>query len=146
MLPTVAAATFAALGVALAVAEPQEASVRGRQAPAPAPWERSVQGAFENRGVAHIERLGTRWILNVLCDGTHATYIDDTTLNLTRYTKGYVRARYQYVDRQVHDPKCIAAPCAAITERRIALQRVSPISVTEKKASDLARACSAPAK
>jgi hypothetical protein len=52
-----------------------------------ASWERVVGGAYENRGVAQVARLGDRWVLNVICGGTHATYIDDTRIDLRRYTK-----------------------------------------------------------
>ena len=38
-------------------------------------------------------------MLNVHCDGTHATYLDDTRVDLARYARGYVSVRYHYADR-----------------------------------------------
>jgi len=110
-----------------------------------APWERRVRGAYENNGLAQIERLGNRWVLNVMCDGTHATYIDDTDLDLAGYSKGYVSVRYQYVDRTISNPKCFRAPCAPLHERRIALERVTIVPGSPEQARELARDCRLPA-
>jgi hypothetical protein len=91
----------------------------------PAAWEQLVDGALENKGLAQVERLGTRWVLNVFCGGTHATYPDDTALDLAHYSNGFVHARYKYVNRTFNDPKCFRAPCSPVRERRIALERRS---------------------
>jgi hypothetical protein len=119
------------------------------QAPPPdagpiAPWERMVRGAYENKGLAQVERLGNRWVLNVMCDGTHATYIDDTDIDLAAYSKGYVSARYRYVDR-VKDTKCFQAPCPPAHERRIALERVTIVTASPEQARETARDCRSPA-
>ena len=106
-----------------------------------APWETVVRGAYENRGVAQVERLGARWVLNVMCDGTHTTYIDDSPIDLTVHTKGYVSARYQYVERTIADPRCVRAPCAPVRERRIALERVTSVTATPDEARQMARDC-----
>jgi len=106
-----------------------------------APWERVVRGRYENRGIAQIEKMGNRWVLNVLCDGTHATYLDDTHVDLARYARGYVSARYHYADRTIDDPKCFRAPCPPVHERRIVLERVKTVSATPKQARALAHNC-----
>lgn len=111
--------------------------------PPPAPvlgWERQAGSAFENRGVAKVERLGTRWVLTVMCDGTHSTYLDDTKIDLNNYAKGFVNARYTWVTRQV-DVKCPVAPCPRVNERRIALEQLTPVTMTDDRARELARTC-----
>jgi hypothetical protein len=107
-------------------------------------WERRVQDAFENRGIAKVEQIATRWALTVMCGGTHSTYLDDTTIDLARYARGYVSARYTWVVRTVTDPKCPKAPCGPFTERRIALERLTPVVVTEEQARQMALECTVP--
>jgi len=107
----------------------------------PASWERVVGGAYENRGVAQIARLGDRWVLNVMCAGTHATYIDDTKIDLRSYTKGYVSARYHYIDRTIRNQKCFRAPCSPVRERRIALEHIAIVNATATQARELANGC-----
>ena len=124
---------------------PPPADRPGPQAPAPAPaavmkWERAAGGAFENRGVAKVEPLGPRWMLTVMCGGTHSTYLDDTTIDLARYAKGYVSARYTWVTRKV-SVQCPVAPCGQVNERRIALERLTVVSVTAEQAQAMAREC-----
>jgi hypothetical protein len=108
----------------------------------PAAWERVVRGAYENKGIAQIERLGNRWLLNVMCGEVHAAYIDDTTLDLSRFTNRYVSVRYKYVDRTV-DVQCVRAPCPPMTERRVSLERVTPRTVSARKALDISKSCGA---
>jgi hypothetical protein len=108
---------------------------------APAPWERAVRGGYENRGIAQIEKLGQRWVLNVHCDGTHATYLDDARVDLARYARGYVSVRYHYADHTVSDPKCFRAPCPPVLERRIVLDRIKTRSVSPERARASARRC-----
>jgi hypothetical protein len=107
----------------------------------PAAWERIVDGAFENQGVARIERIGSQWALTVLCRGTHSTYLADTTFDLAGYENRFVQARYRYVDRTIPDPKCVKAPCPPVTERRIALDKVTPVDVTPEQAAQSVREC-----
>lgn len=95
---------------------------------------------FENRGVAKVERLGTRWMLTVMCTGTHSTYLDDTKIDLNNYAKGFVNARYTWVTRQV-DVKCPVAPCPRVSERRIALEQLTPVTMTDERARELERTC-----
>lgn len=110
----------------------------------PAAWERLVDGAFENKGIARIERVGQRWALTILCAGPHTTYLDSSSIDLAAYEKGHVQARYRYVERSIPDPKCVAAPCAPILERLIALDKVTPVAATPEQASQIARDCTTP--
>ena len=128
----------------------QRAGVRPEEPPRPGPeqpaqpvaaWERVVQGSYENRGIAQIEKVGNRWALTVLCNGTHTTYIDDTKLDLASHAGSYVHARYKYAERTIDDPKCFRAPCGPIRERRIALERLTAITATPEAARDAARQC-----
>jgi hypothetical protein len=107
----------------------------------PAEWERLAEGAFENKGVARIERLGDRWVLSVVCRGTHTTYLDETSIDLTQYADRYVSARYHYVERTVPDPKCFRAPCGPIRERRLSLERVTVLPITVQAAREKGRRC-----
>jgi hypothetical protein len=113
-------------------------------APSPAPYERLADGAFENKGIARIERLGRRWVLSILCGGTHTTYLDDSTIDLAAHENAFVQARYRYVDRTIPDPQCVAAPCGPVTERRIALERVTRVDATPDQAAQIARTCQGP--
>jgi hypothetical protein len=98
-----------------------------------AAWERRVDGSYENRGIAQIEKSGDRWALTILCDGTHTTYLDDTTIDLNPHVGGFVQARYHYVDRVV-EARCIQAPCGPVSQRFIALERLTKVSTTAEKA------------
>ena len=135
-------------GVVIAAVPLSCASTPARtQAPpagSPALYERLADGAFENKGIARIERLGRRWVLSILCNGTHTTYLDESTIDFAPYENGYVQARYQYVDRTIPDPRCVAAPCASVTERRIALDRVTRVKATPEQAAQIARTCQGP--
>jgi len=106
-----------------------------------AAWERVVEGSYENRGLARIEKVGNRWALTVLCNGTHTTYIDDTKLDLASHAGSYVNARYKYAERTIDDPKCFRAPCGPVRERRIALERLTAVTATPEAARDAARQC-----
>ena len=134
-----------AAAVASCSSAPPAAEAPPPQAPQPpaapvAKWERQVGAGFENRGVAKVERLGPRWMLTVMCDGTHSTYLDDTKIDLNNYARGFVNARYTWVTRQV-DVKCPAAPCPRVNERRIALEQLTPVTMTDDRARELARTC-----
>lgn len=106
-----------------------------------AAWEQVVSGAYENKGIAQVERLGDRWVLNVMCDGIHATYIDDITIDLPLYGKGYVSARYHYVNRTSSDLRCVQAPCLPVQERRVALERLTIVTASPEQAQAMALKC-----
>lgn len=105
-----------------------------------APWEQIVGSAIENRGVARIERFGNRWVLTVLCTGVHSTYLDDTQIDVSQYTAGFVIARYQYVERMV-DVQCVRAPCPPVRERRITLERLTTVTISPEQAKQRERDC-----
>jgi hypothetical protein len=107
----------------------------------PAQWERFVERRYENKGVAKIERLGGRWVLSILCQGTHTAYLDEPASNLARYLDQYVAVRYDYIDRLVADPRCVRAPCGPTTERRILLERITPLQITHEEAIERDRRC-----
>jgi transcriptional regulator of NAD metabolism len=109
--------------------------------PVAAPWERVVSVSLQNRGIAKVEKIVERWVLTVSCDGTHSTYIDDTKFDLAHFSKGYVSARYHYVNRVVRDVKCFREPCPAITERRIALEHLAVIQASPEEERNSARQC-----
>ncbi len=126
------------------------AAQRGPQAPSdirplpvenPASWERIADGAFENKGVAQVERLGRQWLLNVMCNGTHATYIDDTGPDLSTYRDAYLRVRYRYVERTNADVRCVKEPCPPSRERRVAIERITRLPATPDEAGEMARTC-----
>jgi hypothetical protein len=110
-----------------------------------APWERVSGGAYENRGLAQVERLGTQWLLNVMCNGTHATYIESSDTDLTMYSKGFVVARYRYVERTTTDAKCVKEPCLPVRDRRVAIERLTAVAASVEDARSAARDCRVPA-
>jgi len=119
------------------------AAVRAQTASAsqPVQWERVVGGAYENRGIARIERLGERWVLSVWCQGTHSTYLESTTEDLKQYSDRFLRVQYRYVEREMADPKCLRAPCSPLRERLISIKRVTPLKITLEEAHKRDREC-----
>ena len=109
-----------------------------------ASWERVDRGAYENRGLAQVERLGTQWLLNVMCSGTHATYIESSDVDLTTYRTGFVTARYRYVERTTSDAKCVKEPCLPVRDRRVAIERLTIVAATDEDARLAARDCRMP--
>ena len=108
------------------------------------PWERAVGHSFENRGIAQVERVGSRWLLNVMCGATHATYVDETTkIDLARFADDFVTARYHYVDRTI-DVNCFRAPCPPSHERRVVIERLTRVTKSPQHAAQLARQCAPP--
>jgi hypothetical protein len=121
-------------------AEPQTPPQGRASPPDLRPWELQVGEARENRGVAKVEKIGPRWMLTVMCSGQHSTYLDDTTIDLDKYSKGYVTARYRWVTRMVQ-VKCIKAPCNPQPELRLALERLTVVTATETRAQELVKNC-----
>jgi hypothetical protein len=109
-----------------------------------APWERVSSGAYENRGLAQVERLGTQWLLNVMCDGIHATYIDTSDVDLAAFSKGFVSARYRYVERTTTDVKCVKEPCLPVRDRRVAIERLTTVAASADDARRAASDCRVP--
>lgn len=138
------------LGCALALLAAGCASASANQTPAqnptPAPrtmpWERAVDGGFENKGIATIDQMGSRWVLTVRCAGTHVTYLDETPVDLKNYNGAYVRARYHWVDRTLVDPRCVVPPCRDIKQRLIVIDTLEKQAVTPEQVKEQAATCS----
>jgi hypothetical protein len=96
---------------------------------------------YENRGLARVERIGQLWMLTILCNSTHSTYIEPSRLDPAPYAKGYVTAQYRYVDRENRDARCVQAPCGPIIERRIVLERLERIEATAAQAQAATASC-----
>ena len=109
--------------------------------PDPAAWERRVGDVYENRGLARVERIGQLWMLTILCNGAHSTYIEPSRIDPAPYAKGFVTAQYRYVDRENRDARCVQAPCSPITERRIVLERLERIEATAAQAQAATASC-----
>jgi hypothetical protein len=109
--------------------------------PDPAAWERRVGDVYENRGLARVERIGQLWMLTILCNGAHSTYIEPSRIDPALYAKGFVAAQYRYVDRENRDARCVQAPCSPITERRIVLERLERIEATAAQAQAATASC-----
>jgi hypothetical protein len=104
-------------------------------------WEQRVDGAIENRGIALVERLNTRWVLTVRCQGRHSVYLDETTLDLERHEGAYVQARYTYVDRLNDEVRCVRPPCPPVLERLVALERLTRVPASDDDAAEREAAC-----
>jgi hypothetical protein len=109
--------------------------------PDPAAWERRVGNMYENRGLARVGRVGQLWMLTILCNGAHSTYIEPSRIDPAPYAKDHVTAQYRYVDRENPDARCVQAPCTAITERRIVLERLERIEATPAQAQAATASC-----
>jgi hypothetical protein len=137
----IVASLVGCVGAGSAGSRPLARQTQATATQAVAEWERLVGRQYENKGIARIERLGDRWVLAVWCRGIHTTYLDDTDLDLARHQDRFVSVRYEYVDRIVQNPKCVRAPCPAVTERRIRLDRITAIEITREQADERARQC-----
>ncbi len=144
-LAVIAAVTSAACGsspVARVSAQQPRPSPAGQQETTPGDrlWERKVGDVYENKGIARVERLGSTWALTVMCNGEHTTYLEPTDVDPAAFAQGYVQARYRYVDRTV-TPRCAQAPCLPVTERRVALERLTRLAATADDARRSADRC-----
>lgn len=88
-------------------------------------WERIIDGLYENRGIARIEKLGSRYVLTMYCYGQHSVYIKNTKeIDLNRLLDRFVRVRYTYVEEINPDVKCPQAPCGPFFERLLVIANV----------------------
>ena len=109
--------------------------------PSPALWERQVQDAFENKGVAKIVSVAARLALVTYCYGIHTTYIyEGHTFNVQPYLGKFVRVRYRYV--KVRNPKirCVRAPCPQ-EEVRIVIESIEEITVSGEEQARYTTTC-----
>jgi hypothetical protein len=102
-----------------------------------------VGDSFENRGLARVEQIGSRWALTVVCRGRHSVFLDAGTIAPEPYKDRYLSVRYHYVDRAPGNVACVQAPCPPVTERRIVLERVEPRTPSETDVSDALDRCEA---
>ncbi len=108
--------------------------------PEPAAWETRAQDIYENRGLARIERIGQQWALTILCRGEHTTYLEPSSIDPTRFAKQTVSARYRYVER-TREVQCLKPPCDPVTERRILLDRVTPLTPSAMQLQNAMERC-----
>ena len=108
--------------------------------PAPSSWESRSGDYYENRGLARIERVGKEWALTILCNGEHTTYLEPTAIDPARFAGTTLLARYRYVERR-RDVQCVQGPCDPTTERRIALDRVTPVTTTAAQLRSAVERC-----
>jgi len=142
-----AASTLALLGItcfSVRSASSGQSQAAGQPLPVTASaakaWERVVDGSYENKGIAQIEMLNDHWVLNVMCDGTHTTYLDDTKIELTPHVGGFVQARYHYVERTV-EVRCTQAPCPPMSQQFIALEGLTSVAATADMAREQSEHC-----
>jgi hypothetical protein len=110
--------------------------------PSPSHWENEVGGIYENRGLSKINRIGDDYLLTTYCDGIHSVYIkDDKKFNLQNYTGKFVNVSYRYVEEVNRDVKCIKAPCEPVTERRIVIEKIEEVSVSEDELMEFKTKC-----
>ncbi len=110
--------------------------------PTPQLWETRARGMYENRGVAVIEKLGTRHVLTIYCDGVHRVYLHNTQrVHVEKYQSKFVRVGYTYVDVTHAAVKCIKPPCGPFTERRILVQDIEKVSVSEEARARFESTC-----
>ena len=129
LVPAPSHALLLTLAFSTALAPAQD-TTRGR-GPAtekpPDPWERRVGQSYEPRGLARIERIGTRWALTVVCRGQHSIYLEPGAVDHLPLADRYVRARYHYVDTAAA-AACVRGPCPPASERRLVLELAEPLS------------------
>ena len=129
LVPAPSHALLLTLAFTTALAPAQDGP-RGRGPAAekpPAAWERRVDQSFEPRGLARIERVGTRWALTIVCRGQHSVYLEPGAVDHLPLADRYVRARYHYTDTTAA-VACVRGPCPPASERRLVLERAEPLS------------------
>jgi len=100
--------------------------------PSPAWWERPIQEAFVNRGVAKIGHVLTRLVLETYCHGLHSIYIHRShDVNLDDYAGKFVRAQYHYVKVWRGNIRCVRAPCGPHQEVGIVIERLTVLTLSE---------------
>lgn len=110
--------------------------------PSPAWWERPIQEAFVNRGVAKIGRMLTRLVLETYCHGLHSIYIHGShDVNLDDYVGKFVRAQYHYVKALRGNIRCVRAPCGPHQEVGIVIERLTVLTLSEAEQAHYTTAC-----
>jgi hypothetical protein len=80
-----------------------------------------------------IERLGTRYVLTVPCDGTHSIYIKGSPgIDLASLLGQPVCVRYRYVEERRVPSPCVRPPCPPAVERVLDIAEVRPPVATAR--------------
>lgn len=109
--------------------------------PSPALWERQVQDAFENKGVAKIVSVAARVALATYCYGIHTTYIHEgQAFTVWPYLGKFVRVRYRYIKVRNPNIRCVRAPCPQ-EEVRIIIESIEEITVSEEEQTQYTTTC-----
>jgi hypothetical protein len=91
--------------------------------------EQWLDGVYETRAPATIEKLGNRYVLSVRCEGIRQVYVRvSPTLDLEPFVGKPVRARYRYVDEPNARTTCVRAPCPPATERVVDVIAVEEVA------------------
>lgn len=99
-----------------------------------APWEEKVGDLYATRGVAKVEKVGTRYVLTTYCAGAHSVYAEGGEgVTLDSYLGVVARFHYSYITRVNTKIRCVRAPCEPTTEKIAVVKNVEPISATERK-------------
>ena len=109
--------------------------------PKPNFWEFPHQGAFQNRGIAQIDKLGKEYVLTISCKGIHRVFIhQDKKIKLEEFLGKFVQARYTYGDvkKQV---RCIKTPCNPITERKLLIHDIEIVLGSEEMRAQFETQC-----
>lgn len=105
-------------------------------------WEKSLNGLFENRGIAQIERWKDNYILKIYCNGIRYTYIkDNNEFSLDGYLEKFIIARYTYIEEK-ENIVCIKAPCLPVTVTKLLIKNIEEVAVSNEELSKYKEACS----
>jgi hypothetical protein len=75
-------------------------------------------GLYEMLVPSVIERLGTRYVLTVACDGVHRIYLKPSaSIDFAPFVGQRVCARYRYVEQIISPTPCVRAPCGDAIEK-----------------------------
>lgn len=104
-------------------------------------WEILNKGAFQNRGIAKIEKLGKEYVLTVYCEGTHRVFIHHPkNFNLEYFSGQFVQARYTYGDIK-KEIQCIKKPSKPVTLRKILIQDLEKFKGSEEMRAQFEANC-----
>lgn len=108
----------------------------------PSPWEREMNGVYENKGISRIEKVMSRYLLTTYCNGIHSIYVrDDKTANLEDYVNKFVHVRYAHIEEINFDVKCVRASCEPIIERKVIIKAIEEIRISEDKLREYETSC-----
>jgi hypothetical protein len=98
------------------------------EVPLPTACERRLDGVYETRGPASIDRLGDRYVLTVRCEGVHQIYVRNTAVvDLGPFAGKTVRVRYRYAEERNPRARCVRPPCPPVTERVVEITEIEEL-------------------